>query len=161
MTIKEIREKSGMTRAEFSRTYNIPARSLENWESGKTKCPPYLVEMLWRIVTEDQQVDYIECYDPEILREMGYCYKGLLYVLNPDGHNPWPMAETLPTKFLTIAYMKAVSIGIPDELNFKILHLMNAVDDEDWSRLMDTVVPTAKRQYFILGELDYKNEGGK
>ena len=31
--IREIREKTGMSRAEFSRAYGIPVRTLEDWEA--------------------------------------------------------------------------------------------------------------------------------
>ena len=34
-TIKEIRDLAGISRAEFSRKYNIPVRTLEDWEAGK------------------------------------------------------------------------------------------------------------------------------
>lgn len=59
MTIKEIRARSGMSRAEFSRRYNIPIRSLENWESGERKPAPYLEILLERVVRED-------CRNPEM-----------------------------------------------------------------------------------------------
>ncbi len=57
MTIKEIREKSGMSRAEFSRKYDIPIRTLENWESGERKCLPYLEKLLERVVREDCETE--------------------------------------------------------------------------------------------------------
>lgn len=53
MNIKEIRESSGMSRAEFSRIYGIPIRTLENWEAGTRKCPDYFLNFLSRIVRED------------------------------------------------------------------------------------------------------------
>ena len=46
MTIKEMREKLEMTQDSFSRTYNIPKRTIQNWESGKRTPPPYVLEML-------------------------------------------------------------------------------------------------------------------
>lgn len=52
-SIKEIREKSGLSRSAFSRTYNIPIRSLENWESGVRSCPDYLPDLLDRVVEMD------------------------------------------------------------------------------------------------------------
>lgn len=51
MTIKEIREYSGLSRAEFSRKYDIPVRSLENWESEARSCPEYLVRLLAKAVS--------------------------------------------------------------------------------------------------------------
>lgn len=53
MTIKKMREYLNVSRAEFSRRYNIPVRTLENWESGKSKCPDYVIQLLERAVLED------------------------------------------------------------------------------------------------------------
>ena len=41
------------SRAEFSRQYNIPVRTLENWESGKSSCPEYVRQLLEKAVRED------------------------------------------------------------------------------------------------------------
>ena len=53
MTIQEIRIMSGLNRAEFSRKYEIPVRSLENWESGARKCPDYVIKLLERVVKNE------------------------------------------------------------------------------------------------------------
>ena len=53
MEIKEIREISGVSRAEFSRKYGIPVRTLEDWESGRRNCPNYVSSLLLRVVRED------------------------------------------------------------------------------------------------------------
>ncbi len=53
MKIDAIRSISGLSRAEFSRRYEIPVRSLENWESGVRKCPEYVEKLLERCVKED------------------------------------------------------------------------------------------------------------
>lgn len=53
MDIKKIREFSGLSRAEFSRKYEIPVRTLENWEAGIRKCPEYVEKLLFRCVSED------------------------------------------------------------------------------------------------------------
>lgn len=53
MTISEIRELLKISRAEFSRRYNIPLRTLENWESGVRTPPDYVVSLLERVVLED------------------------------------------------------------------------------------------------------------
>jgi DNA-binding transcriptional regulator YiaG len=53
MTIKEMREFLGISRAEFSRRYHIPARTLEDWEAGKRTPPEYVLELLeFRIKNE-------------------------------------------------------------------------------------------------------------
>ena len=43
--IKEYRMKTGMSRAEMSRQFEIPIRTLEDWESGKSD-PPHWAEKL-------------------------------------------------------------------------------------------------------------------
>ena len=47
---ERIRKLTGMSRAAFSRKYNIPIRTLEDWDSGKNKPPQYVVELLERDV---------------------------------------------------------------------------------------------------------------
>ena len=46
MTIKELRAASGMTQKEFSDYFNIPRRSIEDWETGKRTPPEYLVDLI-------------------------------------------------------------------------------------------------------------------
>lgn len=53
LTFHEIRILSGLTQKEFSERYNIPKRSIENWDAGSRNPPDYLVELLERIVKED------------------------------------------------------------------------------------------------------------
>ncbi len=47
MTLKELREKAGMTQAEFAEYFGISKRNIENWEStsptSRRKCPDYLI----------------------------------------------------------------------------------------------------------------------
>lgn len=51
--ITKLREFSKVSRAEFSRRYNIPLRTLEDWESGKRTPPEYVTLLLERAVKED------------------------------------------------------------------------------------------------------------
>lgn len=53
MTIKELRDLLNVSRAEFSRRYGIPSRTLEDWEKGKRTPPPYVITLLERVVKED------------------------------------------------------------------------------------------------------------
>ncbi|WP_375180243.1 helix-turn-helix domain-containing protein [Enterococcus rotai] len=41
MTIKEMRETKKLSRAQFSRIYNIPIRTLENWDAETRKMTSY------------------------------------------------------------------------------------------------------------------------
>ena len=54
MTIREIREGLGISRAEFSRRYNIPIRTLENWEAGERKPPEWVPEFLQRLIVAEK-----------------------------------------------------------------------------------------------------------
>lgn len=53
MTITEMRKHLNVSRAEFSRRYNIPIRTLEDWESEKRTPPEYVMSLLERAVLED------------------------------------------------------------------------------------------------------------
>lgn len=57
MTIREMRDYLGLSRAAFSRIYKIPIRTLENWEAGKRKCPDYVLYLLERCVKADKADD--------------------------------------------------------------------------------------------------------
>ena len=46
MTIKEAREAAGLSRAEMSRRFEIPIRTLEDWDSGKSKPPAYVEKLI-------------------------------------------------------------------------------------------------------------------
>lgn len=55
MDTKEIRGILGVSRAEFSRLYGIPVRTLENWDSGKNSPPDWMLAILERMVREDAE----------------------------------------------------------------------------------------------------------
>ena len=44
--IKQLREKYGMSRGEFCDFFNIPYRTVQDWESGKRTPPLYVYELL-------------------------------------------------------------------------------------------------------------------
>lgn len=51
--IKELRKKTGLSQEKFCARYNIPKRTLQEWEAGHRVPPIYVVELLERVVTED------------------------------------------------------------------------------------------------------------
>lgn len=53
MNTKEIRAILGISRAEFSRRYEIPIRTLEDWDAGKSHPPDWVLKLLERVVRED------------------------------------------------------------------------------------------------------------
>lgn len=54
-----VRKLLGISRAAFSRKYNIPLRTLEDWDAGKKNPPDYVLDMLERIVREDKDMLYV------------------------------------------------------------------------------------------------------
>ena len=46
MSVREIRDALGMSRAKFSREYGIPIRTLESWETGDRTPPEYLMRFM-------------------------------------------------------------------------------------------------------------------
>jgi len=51
--ITQIRKLTGLTRKDFAKFYDIPLRTVEDWEWEKREPALYLVNFLERIVTED------------------------------------------------------------------------------------------------------------
>ena len=46
MEFKELRQASGMNQTEFAKYFHIPRRTVQNWEEGSRKCPPYLLMLM-------------------------------------------------------------------------------------------------------------------
>ena len=46
MTIKELRERAGMTRPAFAEYFGIPYRTIQDWELENRECPAYLLELV-------------------------------------------------------------------------------------------------------------------
>lgn len=46
MKVKDIRDLTGLSQIKFCEKYKIPRRTLEDWESGKSKPTEYLIELL-------------------------------------------------------------------------------------------------------------------
>lgn len=42
LTIRDIRQHTGLSQVKFALHYCIPRRTLEDWESGERGCPDYL-----------------------------------------------------------------------------------------------------------------------
>lgn len=55
MELKEMRKLLGLSQAAFGKEYNIPVRTIEQWESGRRKAPIYVLELLERVVIEDSE----------------------------------------------------------------------------------------------------------
>lgn len=49
MTIRDIRQQTGLSQVKFAERYCIPRRSVEDWESGARTCPAYLRLLLAQV----------------------------------------------------------------------------------------------------------------
>lgn len=63
LTITEMRNYIGVSRAEFSRRYNIPLRTLESWESEVRTPPEYILQLLEESVRRTDIVEVTFVYD--------------------------------------------------------------------------------------------------
>lgn len=64
MDIKEIRKLTGLTQKDFATRYNIPKRTIEDWERGVRNCPEYVTQLLERCVKMDtfiRRIDFEVC----------------------------------------------------------------------------------------------------
>ncbi len=50
MTIKELRESTGLSQSKFAEKYHIPVGTLQHWEQGVRKPPEYVVYLLSEIL---------------------------------------------------------------------------------------------------------------
>ncbi len=48
--IRELREKTGMSQRMFSEYFDIPLRTVCDWEQGRRKPPVYVPEMIEKII---------------------------------------------------------------------------------------------------------------
>lgn len=56
MSIQEMRALLCLSQSKFGKKYGIPKRTIENWESGSSKCPDYVLSLLERAVKEDYKM---------------------------------------------------------------------------------------------------------
>lgn len=58
--LKEIRKGLKLTQTAFGYKFKVPMRSIQNWESGKTEPPPYILWMIERILILENELDEIK-----------------------------------------------------------------------------------------------------
>lgn len=51
MTIKELRQQTGLTKTEFCKKFSVPMRTLEHWEHGDRLCPTYALGWLEALIS--------------------------------------------------------------------------------------------------------------
>ena len=52
MTLKEARLAAGLTQQAMSDMLEIPKRTIEDWEAGRRKCPPYVERLVIKELKE-------------------------------------------------------------------------------------------------------------
>lgn len=57
MTTKELRLSARMTQREFAGYFNIPLRTIENWETGKRNPPEYVVELIRYKIEKEEDMN--------------------------------------------------------------------------------------------------------
>ena len=68
INIRELRTKLGDTQSEFSARYNIPFRTVQNWEAGIRTPPGYVLDLLEERIREDlvnRRTPALPEYDPK------------------------------------------------------------------------------------------------
>lgn len=68
MDIREMRTRLGDTQSEFAARYNIPFRTIQNWEAGVRKPPEYIVTLLVDRIQADlvnRKTNVLPKYDPK------------------------------------------------------------------------------------------------
>ena len=56
MTFKEMRQASGMTQKAIAEYFEIPKRTIEDWERGVRKCPEYLLKLVEYKLTNEGKI---------------------------------------------------------------------------------------------------------
>ena len=67
MNVREMRTRLGDTQSEFAARYNIPFRTVQNWETGLRKPPEYIMSLLENRIREDlvnRKTAEMPKYDP-------------------------------------------------------------------------------------------------
>ena len=68
MNIREMRSRLGITQSEFAARYDIPFRTVQNWEEGTRKPPKYVLDLLSNRVEIDlvnRKTAVLPKYDPQ------------------------------------------------------------------------------------------------
>lgn len=68
MNIREMRTRLGDTQSEFAARYNIPFRTVQNWEAGVRKPPEYIINLLESRIQADlinRKTTVLPKYNPQ------------------------------------------------------------------------------------------------
>lgn len=66
VTIKELRENTGLTQKDFAQMYGIPVSTLRKWEQGESRPAPYILSMLSTLLpSPEKYTEVIQTSDGE------------------------------------------------------------------------------------------------
>ena len=60
MKIKELREYTKLSQKAFGKKFKIPYRSIQNWEGGQSEPPPYIPEMIQRLIILEEDLEALK-----------------------------------------------------------------------------------------------------
>lgn len=55
--IKAMRQKTGKSQSKFAQYFDIPVRTLQAWETGRTNPPGYIPGMMERILKLEEKIE--------------------------------------------------------------------------------------------------------
>lgn len=160
MKVKEMITALNITKAEFSRRYDIPLRTIENWCAETSKCPDYVLNMLEeKVMNDTKESKQSTVYTKETAKLMGEVYNGLLHVMNKRGNDPYPQESyRVPFRCIIRLLPRATSLGLPEKLNKKITELMEYYDPSDVDVLMKQSMPNEFVLNYELGKKSWEKE---
>jgi len=74
-TIKELRISTGLSQSQFSKEFDIPVRTLQQWEQGKSHPAPYVINLIERRI-----IDMDACDHDIYVKENSFTSKRILVV---------------------------------------------------------------------------------
>lgn len=77
LNIRDIRLKANMTQKEFAEYFNIPQRTIENWEGVKRTPPEYVVELI-KYKIEKERLGMLKLKEIQEGGEIGKTFEGTL-----------------------------------------------------------------------------------
>lgn len=96
MDIKKLRIMTRMTQRQFAEYFNIPKRTIENWEGGQRKPPAYVVELI-KYKIEKERLGMLKLVEKnhgkeKVLME-GYLHDIVQYLKDNDKIYTWILNE--------------------------------------------------------------------
>ena len=63
MTVRELRDRIGLSQSKFAKHFGIPVINVQHWEQGVSKPPAYVIELLTRVLDLEDELSEIrkEC----------------------------------------------------------------------------------------------------